>query len=42
VWTHVAPVVPDGAYHEVDAGASDPRLHAIPNAGHCSTVEDGP
>jgi len=33
---------PDGSNHEGDAFTSDPGLHAVPNASHCRTVEDGP
>lgn len=38
----VAPVVPDTADHEVDAGPADPALHAVPDARHGGAVEDGP
>ena len=38
----VAPVVPDAADHEVDAGTTNPGLHAIPDTGHGSAVKDRP
>lgn len=36
------PVVPDGANHQIHALASNPSLHAVPDASHGSTVEDWP
>jgi len=36
------PAVPDSSNHEVDTLSTNPRLYAIPDAGHSSTVEYGP
>jgi hypothetical protein len=33
---------PNGPNHEIYAGSSDPSLNTVPNAGHCSSIEDGP
>jgi len=37
-----SPVIPDGADHEINALAPNPRLHAVPDASHGSAVEDRP
>lgn len=40
--TYRTPAVPDAADHEIDTGATDPGLHAVPDAGHGGSVENGP
>lgn len=40
--TYITPIIPDTADHEVNAGASYPCLHAVPDTSHCSSVEHRP
>jgi hypothetical protein len=40
--THITPVVPDSAYHQIYTVSPNPRLYTVPYASHCSAIENGP